>query len=527
MRRLISISLWALALLVGTCFTACTFHEDMDMSVCQEETEFYLKLNISFINEDKVTRAATPIGDEDGDGRENAHYHENDINDLCFFIYNDGGKLFNAAAASTPIKYKKYVDGLTFTGNDNYETDPIPIKGYVPAAGDRVIVITNVGDKTSAYNTLDDIRNAKITREESWTSASNIADYTSFAMTSARDEVSTGKVDISYNGTQEHPFLGSVIIERVAARVDWVLPLISVGNPDLSDKGAKYTIDATGEGTEGTVYVQNIRMVNESQKPTYLIRRTSPTVNPLGTVTYMGLVDKDANNHPTSYVVEPLTTNKHTSAPEASTLTSWFGESSFASSKSATFCDGTDYSVWNNANGKTFTVETSKTCYTIGYAMENTMDVSLQTNDVRTGVELKCVFVPEKVYSTGETYTPGTYSTTTTYYYLEDLDDRTKSRFFDTSAHRDDYKTAHPGHYKEHTYTNGYCYYYIWLKYAGCESVAEEGTYGMEYAIVRNNIYRIEIDKVLSVGTPTPDPKAIERIRVRQWNKRTHAEILL
>lgn len=520
MKQFITISLWAIALLVGICLSACTDYTD-DV-VINEEAEYYLRLQLIFNNGATETRAATtpPEGDEDGDGREDAHYNENNIYDVCFFIYNDGGKFFNAADNSTPIKYKGYVGGLTLSGNGPHTTPAVKIKSYTPATGDRIIVFANVGDVTSQYSTVEELKLAQISRTNTWTANTKIKDYNRFAMSSCTDDTDNGKIDYTEPGTEGNPFLATAEIERIAARVDWVLPLNSSSEPDLDTNGAKYTVSESG--TVGTMFITDIRMVNDAISNTYMIRRSAPTVG--GSVTYMDKQTVDLKNRPQSYVITPTTVAKTT----GDTYSTWY-TSTFADSKNAAtfFPSATTYNVNNNANptdGR-FKVVT-EWCYTIGYTMENTMDATKQDNNLRTGLLLKSVFVPTTVYTAADLSTQTTGAYGSTFYYLENEDDRVLSMFFDTQTNMDSYIAAHPGNYSKHEYTNGICYYYIWIKHAGCEDPALEGTYPMEYAIVRNNIYRIKVERVLSIGTPTPEPTK-EAIRVRRWNRREHPEILL
>lgn len=516
MKRIISISLWAIALLVGICLSACTDYTD-DV-VINSEAEYYLRLQLIFSNGANVTRAVTPEGDEDGDGRENAHYNENNIYNVCFFIYNDGGNIFSDADDTTPIKYKGYVGGLTLTGGIDYQTPTIKMNSYIPATGDRIIVFANVGDVTSHYRTVGQLKSADISRSDTWAASAKIKDYDKFAMSSCTDDITHGVMNYSTHGTKDDPFLAIAEIERIAARVDWVLPLNSSSEPDLDSNGAKYSVSE--DGTAGTMYITDIRMVNDAISNTYMIRRSAPTVG--GSLTYMEKQTVDTENRPQSYVITPTTVAKNTGM----IYSTWYS-STYADSKNAAFFGTTAYNVYNNANSTDdrFSID-GNWCYTIGYTMENTMDATKQNNNLRTGLLLKSVFVPTTVYTAADlsTQTTGTYGTT--FYYLENEDNRTLSMFFDTQANMDGYVAAHPGSYSKHTYTNGVCYYYIWIKHAGCEDQALEGTYPMEYAIVRNNIYRIKVEKVLSIGTPTPEPTK-EAIRVRRWNRREHPLITL
>ncbi|MDO4930773.1 MAG: fimbria major subunit [Bacteroidales bacterium] len=68
------------------------------------------------------------------------------------------------------------------------------------------------------------------------------------------------------------------------------------------------------------------------------------------------------------------------------------------------------------------------------------------------------------------------------------------------------------------TYENGICYYTYWIKHAndGDESVKGK----MEHAIVRNNIYKIEVNGVRDLGDDIPseeDNKLSIVVAVKDW----------
>lgn len=548
MKRISSIIRWTMLLTLVLGFTGCSMRDVEEMgphggNAGNDGEGSYLILNFR-----AGTRATNhPFGGEDGDGREVGHYHENEVNNLCFFIYNDGGKTFNEASPETRISYKAYIDNIsseTTTTEDGAVTFPpkrFHIDTYYPAEGDRIIVVINTGDLTYKINTLADLRNATITRDNTWTSSEFIKDYRSFAMTSCTDDSNYGVVQRNHKGSYEDPFVANVEVERVAARVDWVLPTDAEKQVWLDPTyGAVYSTDES-EGIAGKLYVSDIRMVNENQMPTYLIRRTAAEVNPLSPVTYMGKVTLSSSKElPQQYVVEPRTTQKNASTDVTQYLDTWY-HSTFASSKDTAWFFPTNVNTYkvayNAAEGKRFTTDDG-TCYTLGYLMENTMDKSAYDNpNLRTGLQLKCVFLPRNIctYPEGATSltflpaTEGNYKIGRSFCYLKNTAVPTKSLFFDndTVAKRYLSQQSDRNNYEIYNYPNGICYYYIWLKHAACDNPSDEGTYPMEYAIVRNNIYRIRVEKVLHLGTVAPEDVKEELIRVRQWNLREQPEIHL
>ena len=69
-------------------------------------------------------------------------------------------------------------------------------------------------------------------------------------------------------------------------------------------------------------------------------------------------------------------------------------------------------------------------------------------------------------------------------------------------------------------YSEGRCYYVYWIRHAddGNDKVISP----MEYAIVRNNIYQLDINSVSGLGTPEPDSNVEEvktdiHVQVKDW----------
>ncbi len=552
MLRLKTIFRYTLLLMLLACVTACQ-NEDADLSF-EHHAGAYMILKISSGADTRATfDRDLPLGWEGGDGREVGHYHENDIQDFCFFIYNAGGKLFTEADPETQIKYKRYISNVGFKGSKenekiiSYESAPVLLTDYKPTTGDRIIVVANMGDVTGRYRTIGDLRDAQVSRAETWTAASNIKDYRSFAMTSCTDvndnQYNYGKVDIRPKGDIYDPIVAYAEIERVAARVDWILP---TNNNDInvSNLGAEYNVVDNDNNSVATLYITDIRMVNDNQMPTYLIRRTASAVNPLSNdVTYMGKVayQSEEKRVPNRYVVEPNTTQKNNGLQDLTMFATWYGQSHYDinSDLATLFPNGVDeFKVAKNATREDYFKVNNDWCYTIGYTMENVAEASVEEYfRFTTGVSLKCVYLPKEIYTynyteahknhelvklTGE----NDYSYGRDFYSLQCTNPE-HNYFFHSQNDRATFCYDHPcENCKKYDYIGGICYYYIPLKYAAAIG-AESGTFPMEYAIVRNNIYRILIEKVMNIGTVEPDPSVVDRIRVHEWNRRLQPEIRL
>lgn len=66
------------------------------------------------------------------------------------------------------------------------------------------------------------------------------------------------------------------------------------------------------------------------------------------------------------------------------------------------------------------------------------------------------------------------------------------------------------------TYYKGLCYYIWWLRHSNDNSDVTNGL--MEYAVVRNNIYKVEVSSVASIGGDVPDDTEIKaHVYVKDW----------
>ena len=70
---------------------------------------------------------------------------------------------------------------------------------------------------------------------------------------------------------------------------------------------------------------------------------------------------------------------------------------------------------------------------------------------------------------------------------------------------------------KLRTYYNGQCYYIWWLRHS---NDGDEDTNGvMEYAVVRNNIYKVSVNSIYSLGGDIPDNQQLDaQVYVNKWS---------
>lgn len=267
------------------------------------------------------------------------------------------------------------------------------------------------------------------------------------------------------------------------------------------------------------------------------------------------------------------------------TLREWYGNTRASKIKSKADADQ-GYSIYNKANGK-LTVyyhgspasgnDENERIAIISYANENTHPTDCFHSNYLTGMAFRAVYVPEVIYSNyekpaeGETSTGLTelsvdladgakiyrYSPTSEYNkeVQEDIMKREpelqlekNSLYFSDKDEAVEYAEAHPQHMGiiteytaiKHDGKWGFiCYYNLWLRHYN--DVDDKNNKGedaksdphehlpMEYATVRNNIYRVSVS-FSGPGDPEPtmrEPDTMKaRIFVRKWNYREEDEII-
>ena len=544
-----------LLLCIGGFLMGCSSN-DNDVIGPEEGGTAHYYLNLKLNMGQATTRAVEdhPYGGEDGDGREDGHNYENDIEDFTIFIYEDTEGNGVNDAASTTFKYRQYIGGIYLSSIAGiYETGPIKITGtgdkaYIPSDKDRILVVANMGDLTSSITTLGGLRDKMVS--SAWTAGADITKYHYFAMSSSVDGIVSGidygKMNVTdYTGTEWDPFNAQVQIERVAARIDfWMIKNL---------EGKDYVSYEVGTGTDKDEFrLSHVRIVNGSQKPTYNLKRTASAVNPSVTdIKYLGEETvKTGTKIPTNYVVEPLTYLKNnTKYASSDDLEDWFGASRLSESQSTTFLSSDNYKISAHKNEQFKVTETDTdiddldgthgdgvTCYTLDYVMENTMDKTGQVNEYRTGLELKGTYVPNaknvKILKSDGTLDIATGYTAGDDFYYYVKADKSEKIFFQTETDAKSYRAKSGKYGTIKKYTKGECYYYVWIRHAMFGTGTGEGTgqFPMEYGIVRNNIYRIGVEKVSEIGSNVPDPgddPLLGKIYVRPWRYRSHVDIAL
>ncbi|MGM9832307.1 MAG: Mfa1 family fimbria major subunit [Candidatus Limisoma sp.] len=503
---------------------SCSDDKDIINNDNQEATT-YISL---IINAPSQTRSNAYI-----DGEEEGIRHENEIKNLSLFFYHAGDKGLDMPD-DTELVGSLYIDDLNLELVDGAAaTKAYPLNGFIPTVGDKIIAIANMGDIT-ALNRLADVRDYLV--ENTYKYASSIPLYSEFTMANALNTDDDGKVEvISETGTKlgskENPYTATVTLERTAARIDFAF-VDTYYNESKSE--VVFPVRNSVNATIARTHITHVLPVNAMQKPAYLIRRVSSSATSLQDVKYCG--DETGSN----YVIEPTTLLKATSA--GIDINNWYGTtraSYFRDSYTGIFTTSNSLASLLSAEApQSFSsANTNDNRYvTIDYVNENTQSETLNDSRFLTGLAIRAIYEPETVYTDGDAtiVDADDYSTGRTFWrYSPSRQDFAEEQcfYFNNQAAAETYRANHPEDVAEITcYEGGICYYNMWIHHTPTVASDPQETYPMDYAIVRNNIYRVSVSFTGS-GDPKPDmrePNNIQsRVFVRAWNFRQQPTIIM
>lgn len=552
------------ALLLTAMLAACG--ENDDLQAGQPSTgagKQYVSLTFTMPAEEGGSRA-NPTGGENGDGHEMGQDYENTISTAVAFFFQNNGAGVNGDA-NTPVRYEYFDAFQEYTeGNGNgidrvYKTKPIPTDLYGEY---NVLVVANPGSGnwwTTTTPTLGAVRDEVLT--QAWTKTGD--DYTNFLMSSAADAT----IQITEaNNTVSTAANTTVDVERMAARVDY-------------KKLSSYTC-TDPNFTDATVTIEGAVLVNNLTSPgSYAMKRVS-TATTGGTINYLGDETLGTDGLPNNWVLDPTTNNKDSQAAfgvswqdENASNPNWWSANATTGKaikkgnedwnilgytlENITAPDETKHgyntavvfkakfhpaagSVTNYKDGATF-FELGNTLYA---SMEDMMEDFSQRSisemedaigkctswkDVETFVNTlrdddPCGY---KLWLKGQIETAANWtdevkeSLTWTSYML------TECGYSATLANNEYTVTIDKNgkitadilaKHGARTYEDATCYYTWWIRHANDGSEDTNGV--MEYAIVRNNIYELDVTSIYSLGGYIPNEEEhgfIVTVYVKDW----------
>ncbi|WP_295435610.1 Mfa1 family fimbria major subunit [uncultured Prevotella sp.] len=531
-------------------------------------------VSLSFASPQGAPTRSNPTGGETGDGDETGQDYENDITSAVAFFYQGSGTDGVNSKGDTPINaaVSFTVGNYTTPGNGidrTYTTSPQQVD--LENGTYNVIVVANPGADwwTGKSLTLADVRDHIQTA--AWTVSGS--DYSNFVMTSAADATLTLE-----SNPEDNPATAEVNVERMAARLDYkTTGTYTCDDPAYESNNQKATVEITGAAlvnnlTAGSYLLKRVADDVKGTNLSYLGDETADendvatnyVLDPWTAVktstnnsfTIGGEANKTAKdlygewfgnisqdpNHWAAYV-QPGT--EVTVGTETWQRIGYTLENTTAAEEAGKrYSTGVVFKakfhpqgVANYTDGETFFEYGTK----IYASMENMMKNFYGSKfDELDDLIKKCATwgdVKQFITSTLLTNDPSGYNK-----YLEGLakvkdDAENVSDAFSLTwsnymKNECGYSKDENGkvvldqngkvtrialkHYGTRTYEDATCYYTWWVRHSNDNDDTKKGI--MEYAIVRNNIYKLTVNSVYSLGGEVPDDESlIVDVYVNDW----------
>lgn len=356
-----------------------------------------------------------------------------------------------------------------------------------PGDGDRMIVVTNMGDRRNIRN----MAQLRAATAQAFRSQAQLSEYDRFAMSTCDKSGTSGIITLKEDTNGNDFFSVNATVERLAARFDLWLDRENIGTGCL---------EYTATNGRDKVYITDVALLNAMQQPGYVLKHTSKGFDMTDTEVcgYEYLGD---DGLPTNYVVEPTSLLKGT----GDALEAWYGGSRATLAANAL----RPISDFLSDNLTTPTTGAHNTALTIGYAAENTYTPGQATAAHVTGVALRAVYVPEGMNYGDDFWRVRHVSL-----------NRAMELYFDTADKAAEYVSSHPDYLPALHYPGGVGYYTVWFRHR-LEKNSEEIIYPMEFGTVRNHIYRMAFS-FSTPGSPELDihnpEQHIAQLYVRRWN---------
>lgn len=539
-------------------------------------------IQLSFGMADAQGTRANPDGGETGDGLEAGQDAENKVSKAVAFLF-DGNVTVNGEADTpvTPV-YFPSVTGPTEAGGTGIDAvwETAPVQTTVENGDYNVIVVANPGDnrwwEQAENQTLGAVRDH--IQQEAWTETNG--DYTNFLMSSADEP--TEKLTIN-NNSENEPAKVTVNVERMAARVDYlaeneytctdpayngatvkitgatIVNRLTAGSyllkrvaDDVNGTNPEYLGDETATNTVATNYVldpwtasktqqnltgtpftvneQNVAAAGLYNDETYIPTRSD---NPEDWAGYCKAgVDATEDDYlRVGYALENTTGQLETSL---NYNTGIVFKAQFHPVGVDRYTDGQTFFTYNGVIYPTLTDMMGQLNEIIEFnsfgnlIIEDMLDwnqlkdsfVSKIKNDP-TGYRDYLLKIAEgkddefaKITSQEREQLKWTYYLNNVLGVVEDSqngpeinqnDKNTRNVLFENSGE------------KLRTYYNGQCYYIWWLRHSNDGNDETNGV--MEYAIVRNNIYKVSVNSIYSLGGDIPDNEGLDaQVYVNKWS---------
>lgn len=533
-------------------------------------------VSLSFASPQSTLTRSNPTGGETGDGLEKGQDKENEIRSAVVFFYqgnnganSDGGTPIKAAVSFNVSEYSEPGNGIDRT----YSTAPQEVD--LENGTYDLIVVTNPGEDwwTGKTLTLGDVRNyIQVRAWEESASATGTVDYSNFVMTSEAD----AQLTLASNPA-DNPATAEVNVERMAARVDYkATGTYTCDDPTYASNGQKATVEITGAAlinnlTAGSYLIKRVATDANGNGLSYLGKETPDAGLQTNYVIDPWTAEKTAANSSFTIGGESMGTGD--------LYGSWFGNRSQDPNDWAAYVKpgtpvsdgaetwqrigytlenttaaaeaGSRYStgvvfkakfhpvgVANYTDGSTFFALGSHLFASMEDMMIYVYGADFSGFDAR--IERCADWADVKAFATslldndpsgykvflqGQDETQdftsvkadlrwSAYMEKACGYKAEKGSDGHYAVTLDLNSGQSTREALLP--YGTRTYEDATCYYTWWVRHSNDQNDNDKGI--MEYAIVRNNIYKLTVNSIYSLGDEIPgDESLIVDVYVNNW----------
>ena len=588
MRRLYTYYIYMLLAALGLPGCELIHDDDMDCQLYTPEGVPYAYVSIALSTAMTPSTRANPTGGEDGDGEEPGQANENEVNDITLFFYEATGdktdKGVNSAAETKVIRQYFGNNDINYTTGQQASTNTVPVEQLLVNHNYHVLAVVNGGESFGEnITTLGGLQQATV--KEIYTVGTD-GSYSNFLMSSADDE--SQPLLITPSNSENNPATTRIDVERVTARVDYralgtggvategnLYEIDGVGTAKITGAMLVNTLNAN----QSSYLLKRVTEENGPFSTTDIIYLGKETSTPSGVATNYVIeplsVQKNADKSMAAYYDNYFHSFDYGNADD------W--ESLFTPGTSITDSEGEDW--YRIGYPKENTAEESSSFYTTGvvFRAEICLDKSTQARtffeyenqhyttleDLMEGVE----GVNDWSVINGTWGTDWTWSTFKSNIIdkLEESDPTGYKAFLERQlptdlsgkvtnsaalrwaayAEASLYYTNKNGtvtldlrggdtrlallrvHLKEdgtlpetrvRTYKDGIAYYTYWIKHSNDNNEDTEGI--MEYGIVRNNLYQLNVTGISMVGDDTPGGRSLQiSVTVRDWEMKDPEDI--
>lgn len=523
-------------------------------------------VSLSFASPQGTPTRSNPTGGEQGDGDETGQNYENEIKTAVAFFYQGSGTDGVNSKGDTPIKAAvSFNVGSTMSGDRTYTTSPQQVD--LENGTYNVIVVANPGADwwTGKTLRLSDVRDHIQTA--AWTASES--GYSNFVMTSAADATLTLN-----SNPEDDPATAEVNVERMAARLDYkTTGTYTCDDPAYPDATVEITGAALVNNLTAGSYLLKRVADDVNGVPTYLGNETPDAGVQTNYVLDPWTADKtSANNSFTiggetktaedlygewfgnilqnpnywAAYVQPgievsdgtekwqrigYTLENTTAAEEAGKRysTGVVFKAKFHPVGVANYTDGATFFAYGTKiyasmedmmagfyGSKFADLDNITSCATWG-EVKQFITSTLLTNDP-SGYNKYLEGLAEGKDDT-EAVADASSLTWSNYMknecgYSASLNNGVYSVTLDQNAAISTREALKP--YGTRTYEDATCYYTWWVRHSNDNNDDAKGI--MEYAIVRNNIYKLTVNSVYSLGGEVPeDESLIVDVYVNDW----------